>query len=122
METQLTLDSPLFEDRRIYERLSARYPVKIKDSRNDYGTDFFLSDFSAGGLKLVSKEKLYLHDFLSLLIKLPDGQEPITLNGEVVWSKSMNPQNWDIGLQFHKVEYLKLYRFLKTQPYSEIPS
>ena len=116
------LSRPLVEDRRVYERLSARFPVKIKDSRNDYGTDFFLTDISAGGLKLLSKEKLYLHDFLSLLIKLPDGQAPITLNGEVVWSKSLEPQEWEIGLRFHKIDYLRLYRFLKVQSPSENPA
>ena len=105
----------LLEDRRIYERLTARFPVKIKDSRNDYGSEFLSCDISAGGLKLLSKEKLFLHDFLSLLIKLPDGQEPVVLNGQVVWSRAAGPQAWDVGLQFHKINYLGLHRFLKIQ-------
>ena len=110
------------EDRRIYERIPARFPVKLKDSRNDYGTEFFMRDVSAGGIKLLSKEKFFLHDFLSVMIKLPDGQEPVVLNGEVVWSRITPAQTWDIGLQFHKIEYFKLYRFLKVQTPSENPA
>ena len=103
---------PFVEDRRVYERLTARFPVKLKDSRHDYGAEFLMRDVSAGGIKLLSKEKLFLHDFLSLLINLPDGQEPVILNGEVVWSRAAGSQGWDIGLQFHKIDYLRLHRFL----------
>ena len=113
MEQASLVTEPLVEDRRVYERLTARFPIKLKDSRHDYGVEFLMRDISAGGLKLLSREKLYLNDFLSLLVQLPDDQEPLNLNGQVVWVRPAGPHAWDVGLQFHKIDYLRLHRFLK---------
>ena len=108
------MSTPYLGERRSFERYSARFPVKFKDTRNDYGTDVFLRDVCAEGARIVTKERMFLHDSLAVLVELPDGKESLNLNGEVVWSRPMPGVNmWDVGMKFHKIDFMKLYRVLK---------
>lgn len=100
------------EERRLFERVSARFPAKFKDSRNDYGTEVFLRDVCAGGVRLLAKERSFLNDSLALEVELPDGQGPLTLNGYVTWCRP-HDMMWEVGLAFHKIDLLKLHRIFK---------
>lgn len=102
----------LSQERRIFERVTARFPTKIKDSRNDYGTEIFLRDVCAGGARLLSKERIFVNDSLALEVELPDGRAPIVLNGYVAWSKP-HDMMWEIGITFHKIDLLKLHRIFR---------
>ena len=101
------------DERRIFERFSARFPVKFKDAREDYGTEVFLRDASAQGVRILTKERFFLEDQLALEVELPDGGEPMVLSGRVVWVKFLNLSLWDIGIQFHQVNFLKMQRLFK---------
>jgi len=101
------------EERRIFERFSARFPVKFKDAREDYGTEVFLRDASAQGIRIMTKERFFLDDRLDLEVELPDGGEPMALSGHVVWVKLLNLSLWDIGVQFPEVNFLKMQRIFK---------
>ncbi len=100
-------------ERRIFERFSARFPVKFKDAREDYGPDVFLRDASAQGFRILTKERFFLDVELALEVELPDGGEPMVLNGRVVWAKFLNLSLWDLGIQFHQVKFLKMQRLFK---------
>ena len=100
-------------DGRVFERFSARFPTKFKHSFNDFGTEVFLRDASAEGVKVTTKEKMFMNDSVSLLVKLPDGKEPLVLNGQVVWMKSKSPDLWEVGLKFHKVNLMEMQRMFK---------
>ena len=112
-EIKQDLEITELEDNRIFERFSARFPVKFKHSRNDFGTDVFLRDASAEGMKVATKEKMFLNDSVSLLVKLPDGHAPLTLNGQVVWTKTKSPDLWEVGLKFHKINLMEMQRMFK---------
>jgi len=101
------------EERRVFERFSARFPVKFKDTREDYGTDVFLRDASAQGVRILTKERFFLDDQLALEVELPDGGEPMVLSGRVKWVKFLNLSLWDIGIQFPEVNFLKMQRLFK---------
>ena len=101
------------EERRLFERFSARFPVKFKDAREDYGADVFLRDASAQGMRILTKERFFLEDQLALEVELPDGGEPMVLNGHVVWVKFLNLSLWDIGVKFSQVNFLKMQRLFK---------
>ena len=101
------------DERRVFERFSARFPVKFKDAREDYGSDVFLRDASAQGVRILTKERFFLDDKLALEVELPDGGEPMVLNGHVVWVKFVNLSLWDIGVQFSEVNFLKMQRLFK---------
>ena len=109
MTTALQISS----ERRIFERFSARFPVKFKDTREEYGADVFLCDASAQGLRMVTKERFFLDDQIALEVELPDGGEPMVLSGRVVWVKLLNLSLWDIGIQFEQVDLLKMQRLFK---------
>ncbi len=101
------------QERRIFERFSARFPARFKDSRNDYGTDVFLRDASASGARFVSSERFYLQDNISLEVELPGAKEPMTIHGKVVWSKPVNPTMWDIGLEFGDMKFMQIRRLFQ---------
>ena len=101
------------EERRVFERFSARFPVKFKDTREDYGTDVFLRDASAQGVRILTKERFFLDDQLALEVELPDGGEPLVLSGTVVWVKFLNLSLWEIGVQFPQVNFIKMQRLFK---------
>jgi Tfp pilus assembly protein PilZ len=101
------------DERRTFERFSARFPVKFKDTREDYGTDVFLRDASAEGLRILTKERFFLDDQIALEVELPDGGSPMVLSGRVVWVKLLNLTMWDIGVQFSQMNFLKMQRLFK---------
>ncbi len=100
-------------ERRIFVRFQARYPVKFKDANDDYGTEVFLRDASADGIRILTRERYFLDDQLELEVELPDGGEPLVLSGHVVWVKLVNLSLWDIGIQFSEVHFLKMQRLYK---------
>jgi Tfp pilus assembly protein PilZ len=100
-------------ERRIFERFSARFPVKFKDAREDYGTEVSLRDASAQGVRILTKERFFLNDQVSLEVELPDGGEPMILSGHVVWVKFLDLSLWDIGVQFNEVNFFKMQRLFK---------
>src|SRR5476651_898880 len=94
-------------ERRIFERFSARFPVKFKDAREDYGSGVFLQDASAQGMRILTKERFFLEDQLAVEVELPDGGEPMVLIGRVVWVRFLNLSLWDLGIEFAQVNFLK---------------
>jgi hypothetical protein len=100
-------------ERRIFERFSAKFPAKFKDSRQGYGTDVFLRDASASGVRIITSEKMYLHDPVSLEVEVPDGGDPMVLRGSVVWARPAPAAMWDVGLEFPKTNFMKMYRLFK---------
>ena len=109
----MPIATEISEDRRIFERFSARFPVKFKDANDDFGTDVFLRDASADGVRILAKQRCYLDDQLNLEVELPDGAEPLVLSGHVVWVKFVNLALWDIGVQLSQIKFLKMQRLYK---------
>ena len=72
-----------------------------------------MEDASAQGLKITSRERLFLNDSVSLDVKLPDSTNPMMLNGRVVWTQRKAPSLWDVGIEFHKVNLMKLQRIFR---------
>ena len=101
------------DDRRVFDRFTARFPVKFKDSNDDFGSNVFLRDVCAQGAKIVSKERVYVNDKVELLVELPDGHAPMALNGSVVWARGINPITWDAGIKFDKVDLKSTRRIYK---------
>ncbi len=101
-------------DKRLFERFSARFPTKFKDTRDEYGTMVFLRDVSAQGAKILCRERLFPNDRVTLDVKLPDGADPLILNGQVIWIKTEEPNTlWNIGVRFPKVDFMKIQRLFK---------
>ncbi|MCK5081721.1 MAG: PilZ domain-containing protein [Candidatus Omnitrophica bacterium] len=111
--------SSSFEEQRTFERFPSRFPAKFKDTRSDFGTDVYLRDASAGGVKITTKERLYLNDNINLEVELPDDRGTMTLKGEVVWVKPKDAETWNAGVQFHKIDFMDMwrpYKFVDPNP------
>lgn len=100
-------------ERRIFERFSARFPVKFKDARADYGIEVSLRDACAQGVCISTKERFFLDDQIALEVELPGGGEPMVLSGRVVWAKFVDLSFWDIGIQFNEVKFFKMQRLVR---------
>jgi len=101
------------DERRLFERFWARYPAKFKDSRNGYGTDVFLRDASAAGARINTRERMFLDDPVALEVEVPDGALPMALFGRVRWTKVTGSAAWDVGVQFPRVDFMKMSRLFK---------
>ncbi len=100
------------EERRIFKRFSAKFPTKFKDSRQGFGEEVFLRDASASGARIVSRERFFLNDNISIEVKLPDHTEPMIINGVVKWQKLLDSTMWEIGLSFPDVRLMKMQRLM----------
>ena len=101
------------KDSRLFDRFPARFPVKNQHTREDYGTNVFLRDASAQGVRISSRDRMFKNDHVSLLVKLPDGKDPLVLNGRVAWTQQKDSQYWDVGLEFHKVNLMRIQRLFR---------
>src|SRR3989338_5146563 len=104
----------LVKEKRLSDRFQSRFPVKFKDTRQDFGTNVSLRNVSAGGAKITTKEQLFLNDSVTLEVELLDGKGPMTLRGEVAWTKNIDSDLRDVGLRFYDVVFMNLWRLYKT--------
>ncbi len=108
-------------DLRVFERFSARWPTKFKDSPADYGTEVEMKNCSASGARLFTNERFLVDDNISIDVKAPDGCAPLQFSGRVRWSRSNGGALWEIGVQFHKIELMKMHRLVKFAHEVEAP-
>lgn len=100
-------------ERRLFERLPARFPTKFHDSSSDYGVDVFLKDMSATGVRIATRERLFLNDAVSLDVKVPDGHDPVPVHGRVCWIREVAPRSYEAGVEFHKINFVRISRLTK---------
>src|SRR5438128_293863 len=99
--TELNAES----DKRLFERFGARFPAKLKDSREEFGEKIYLRNASAQGAQLACKDHLYVNDSLTFEVKVPQISYPLTLRGKVVWVKKELANFWDVGVKFHQISF-----------------
>ena len=105
------------EDRRTFERFTARFPVRFKDSQKDYGANVSLRNASAQGVKITTKEQLFVNDSITLEVELPDCKRPMTLKGQVVWAAFDDESGTrDVGLKFHAIDLVHMSRLFQFIP------
>jgi len=109
----------IIEDRRVFERFDARFPARLMDSSEDFGEKIYLSNASARGVKLQSKERFSVNEHIDLEVSLPDGQDPMIIRGEVVWFQGKGDNEWEVGIKFDKIDLMRvmrLYKFVEGLP------
>src|SRR3989338_6288166 len=80
------------DERRYFERFTTRFPAKFKDARQDLGDQVYLRDASAEGVKLTSREQLFINDNVALEVKVADGHEhPMNIAGKLSGPKMLSP-------------------------------
>ncbi len=101
------------DDRRVFERFAARFPVKFKDERDEFGSSVFLRDVSAEGAKILTRKMVYLNDPVDLLVEIPDGHEPLILKGKVAWTHGINPTMRSAGIKFDHIDLMDTQRIVR---------
>jgi len=96
------------KDKRLFERFVARFPAKIKDSRQDFGSRVSLRDASAQGARFSFADKVLLDDKLTIEVALPKRSFPVALKGDVVWTRMKEDRTWDVGIKFSKIHLMLL--------------
>ncbi|MBU1997080.1 MAG: PilZ domain-containing protein [Candidatus Omnitrophica bacterium] len=96
------------KDKRLFERFIARFPAKIKDSRQDFGSKVSLKDASAQGARFSFVDKVFLNDTLTIEVDLPKTSLPVALKGDVVWTRMKEDRTWDVGMKFSKIRLMLL--------------
>jgi hypothetical protein len=96
-------------EKRFFERVEARLPAKVKDSRDHYGHFLYLRDFSAWGAQLMSRRSFFVNDSVAFDVEMP-GSYPVTLKGRVVWVKKEDAAQWDLGVRFYHISLMNMSR------------
>lgn len=101
------------EDRRVFGRIAARFPLRFLDPRSGREGEAQIVDFSANGVGFVTGENILVKTPLELWLSIPDNHEPLYTRGEVVWSESLADANqYRVGVQLEKAQLMGLARAL----------
>jgi len=103
-----------FEDKRIFERFSVKFPLRFFNLNSNTDGAGKVYDISAKGVGLVTNEQLPAHTPLELWLQIPDKSEPLYVRGNVVWSNMAAPSEYRAGVNLEKAELLGLSRVLRT--------
>ncbi len=100
-------------ERRLFDRIPARFPTRFRNT-SDYGTNVFLQDVSGTGVRITTRQRLFIDDMVALEVQMPDGFEPVVLNGQVRWAQSVNGATaWEVGVEFHEVDFMRMHRLVR---------
>lgn len=102
------------EDRRIFERFSARLPLRFLNLDNGKEGTAKTRDISAKGIGLVTAEQLAMHAPLEIWVDVPNGGSPLYSRAEVVWSKSVNAKEYWGGISLNEADLMGVARILKA--------
>lgn len=105
--------SSLLKDKRIFDRFLAGLPVKVHNRLENTQGEDFLKDISAGGAKIISSLPAKVNGEIEVFVEIPDGFSPMPLHGQVVWAKSINPDIWNLGMKFSKIDLLGMNRLMR---------
>ncbi len=92
------------------KRKFARIPTDFKIW---YQTIYEEGDFSfgkepsknigAGGIQLEMEDVQHVGTALLIKIKIPDCEKEIIAKGKIVWTRRINPEKYDVGIEFYEV-------------------
>lgn len=108
------MQSPSFEDKRIFERFSTRLPLKFLDLYSNKEGRGEALDISAKGIGLVANTELEAQVPLELWLEIPDKGEPLYARGKVVWSEMLEENKCRLGVNLEKANLMGLGRALRT--------
>lgn len=101
------------EDRRIFERFPARFPLRFIDLKDNKEGIAQVRDVSAKGVGMITNEQLEPHTPLELWLQIPDRGEPLYTRGEVVWS-NLKGIHYHTGINLERADMMGLSRALRT--------
>ncbi len=104
------------EDRRVFDRFQARFPLRLLDLDTNKEIDAQAEDVSAKGVGFETDEELKLHAPLEMWLRIPDKGEPLYTRGKVAWSKRLEPNKFRVGVNLERADLMGISRLLRITP------
>lgn len=108
------MDAKKVEDKRIFERFCVKFPLKFLKMNSDKQAEAQTWDISAKGMGFLANEELAMHTDLELWLRLSEVSEPLYARGKVVWSKPAGPNEYRVGVNLEKADFMGLSRILRS--------
>jgi hypothetical protein len=100
----------------MFERFNVELPIKfVYSEERKEGTGRMLDISAGGGGLIVTNEELRSHMHLEMWLFIPDGKDPLKLNGEVVWTNRIESNLCRAGVKFDKVDFMGISRILRLK-------
>ena len=109
------MQTATYEDRRVFERISAVLPVRYLDTQGSNEGRASTVDISANGVGMVVEQPLAAHTPLELWLAMPDRGEPVYSRGEVAWSVPAAGGRCRVGVKLEKAELMGFSRVLRAK-------
>jgi len=100
------------KDRRVYERFRVNLPVKFIEIFTNLEGKGRTIDISAGGIGLFTEEDIKPERHIELWIDVPDKGEPLYAKGKIVWVQMLSPNNFAVGIELEKTDFIGVSRVL----------
>jgi len=108
------MEEEKFQDRRIFDRFIAKFPVKFINLRENKESEASIDDVSAKGICITANEQLHPRTALEMWLEIPDKGEPLYTRGEVVWSRRVESDKFKVGVNLEKADLMGLSRVLRA--------
>jgi hypothetical protein len=108
------MEEEKFQDRRIFDRFTAKFPVKFINLRENKESEASIDDVSAKGIGITANEQLQPRTALEMWLEIPDKGEPLYTRGEVIWSRMIETGKYRVGVNLEKADLMGLSRVLRT--------
>ena len=112
-EPEIKIGGETMQDRRIFARFSASFPLRFIDLRTNQEGKAQTEDFSAKGIGLVTDKELKPNIPLEMWLQIPDHGEPLYTRGEVVWSEKLESNKYRAGIKLEKADLMAMSRIFR---------
>ncbi|MDI9416521.1 MAG: PilZ domain-containing protein [Candidatus Omnitrophota bacterium] len=101
-------------DRRIFQRFSIRFPIRLLDLNSGREVAGETSDISAKGIGVCLKDEIPCDTSLEAWLNIPDKGEPLYTRGSVVWSRPDAQGDYRLGIDLERADLMGLSRILRV--------
>jgi len=104
------------EERRKFIRLEIPIELKYLIEGSPVRKEVVTKDLSCDGLRFVSEERIEEGASLELNLAIPNANNPVHINGNVVWVKRVSTEDgspFEVGIEFIKIEEDNKNTFLR---------
>jgi hypothetical protein len=99
------------EDRRIFERIKLKFPLRFLASMGGIEGQAEAVDISGNGLGFISNANLPEKTTLEMWLEIPDHHAPFYTRGEVIWSKALdNTGQQRVGVRILRENFIGFAR------------
>ena len=85
-------------ERRFFDRAPLKLPLLVRLEKDDSVIDAQTEDLGAKGLGISSKDTIPKVGKVKLKVEIPNRDESLNLDGNIVWSREYFPDGWRAGL------------------------